>query len=142
MAPFRTPYPGYDVLAKRDGPSWDDRTREVIARRLADPPPRRFFTEVEWQTLAAVCARLIPQPDRSQPIPIVPWIDEKLHHDWRDGFRYDDMPPLREAWRRGLEGIADESQRRFGAPFPSLAAAHQDAILRAVQSGDVDSDIW
>jgi hypothetical protein len=142
MKPFFTPYAGYDVLAKWDSPSWDERTREVVSRRLTDLPPRRFFDETEWQTLEAICARLIPQPDRSQPIPIVPWIDEKLHCDWRDGFRYEDMPPMREAWRLGLHAIDAESQQRFGAPFTRLGEANQDAVLRAIQSGEVESDTW
>jgi hypothetical protein len=142
MSTFKTPYPTYDVLAKWDSPSWDDVTREVVRRRIAEPPARRFFTESEWNTLEAVCARLIPQPDRSPPIPIVPWIDEKLHHDWRDGFRYEDMPAMREAWRQGLQAIDDESQRRFGAPYTSLPEADQDAILRAIQSGEVRSEMW
>lgn len=139
---FHTPYAGYDVLAKWDSPSWDERTREVIRRRLAELPPRRFFSEIEWHTLEAVCARLLPQRDRSHPIPIVPWIDEKLHHGRSDGFRYEDMPPMRDAWRLGLQGIDDESQRRCGAAFTALPGADQDAILKAIQAGDVAGDIW
>jgi hypothetical protein len=105
MMAFRSPYADYDVLAKWDTPSWDDQTRDVIRKRLTEIPPRRFFSETEWQTLEAVSERLVPQPERSDPIPVVPWIDEKLHHNRRDGFRYVDMPPLREAWRLGLEGL-------------------------------------
>jgi hypothetical protein len=142
MTPFRTPYVAYDVLAKWDTPSWDDQTREVLRKRLTDVPARRFFSETEWQTLAAVCGRLVPQPERSDPIPIVPWIDEKLHHNRRDGFRYDDMPPLREAWRLGLEGIEHESRHRFGADFRSLSEAGQDEVLRAIQAGDVAGEVW
>jgi hypothetical protein len=139
---FRSPYADYDVLAKWDTPSWDDYTRDVIRKRLTKIPPRRFFSDAEWQTLEAVCERLLQQPDRSDPIPVVPWIDEKLHHDWRDGFRYDDMPPLREAWRLGLEGLNQESHRRFGGDFRSLAGPEQDAVLRVVQTGDVKSEAW
>jgi hypothetical protein len=142
MTAYRSAYGDYDVLAKWDTPSWDEQTREVIRKRLGEVPDRRFFSEGEWQTLAAVCARLIPQPDRSEPIAIVPWIDEKLHRDWRDGFRYADMPPLREAWRLGLDGINQESRRRFGADFRVLAAGQQDVVLRAIQTGDVDGDAW
>lgn len=112
---FRTPYADYDVLAKWDSPSWDAQTREAIRKRLTEIPPRRFFTEGEWHTLEAVCARLVPQPERPAPIPIVPWIDEKLHRNWGDGFRYADMPPLRDAWRFGIAGIDHESRARFGA---------------------------
>jgi hypothetical protein len=139
---FRSPYPRYDVLAKWGTASWDDQTRRVIARRLGDPPPRRFFSERDWETLEAVSARLIPQPERSNPIPIVPWIDEKLHRNWGDGFRYVDMPPFREAWRLGLEGIREESQRRFGADFTTLAAEEQDTVLRGIQAGAVETDAW
>ena len=142
MTEFRTPYAGYDVLAKWSTPSWDEQTRQVIQRRLREIPPRRFFSEVEWQTLEAVAARLLPQPDRPEPIPIVPWIDEKLHHNWRDGFRYDDMPPMREAWRRGLQGIEDEAQRQFNASFHTRTPHDQDGVLRAVQEGRVHSAVW
>jgi hypothetical protein len=142
MSEFRSPYASYDVLAKWDTPSWDDQTREVIRKRLTDIPERRFFSDIEWQTLAAVCDRLLPQPDRSNPVAIVPWIDEKLHHNWGDGFRYDDMPPLRDAWRLGLEGINQEGHHRFGADFRALAGAQQDAVLRAIQTGDVTAQTW
>jgi hypothetical protein len=142
MTPPRTPYVDYNVLGKWDTPSWDDQTREVMRKRLTEIPERRFFTEAEWQTLESICARLVPQPERSNPIPIVPWIDDKLHHERRDGFRYDDMPPLREAWRLGLEGIDEESHRQFGADFRSLVAANQDAVLRTIQAGEVRGGVW
>ena len=54
MTSFRTPYAGYDVLSKRDSPSWDAQTRAAIDRRLNDVPARRFFSEMEWQTLEAI----------------------------------------------------------------------------------------
>jgi hypothetical protein len=142
MTRFQTPYEDYDVLAKWDTPSWDDRTREVIRQRLTQVPSRRFFSTTEWQTLEAACARLIPQPDRSTPIPIVPWIDEKLHRDWRDGFRYADMPPMRDAWRLGLQGIDQEGRARFGTDFSTLPGVDQDAVLRAIQAGEVSGGVW
>ena len=142
MSEFRTPYRTYDVLSKRSTPSWDEQTRRVIQSRLTNIPQRRFFSELEWETLEAVASRLLPQPERTERIPIVPWIDEKLHHNRGDGFRYADMPPSRTAWRRGLQGINDESLRRFGVAFRSLAASAQDAVLQAVQHGQVEADVW
>ncbi len=35
---MRERYPGYDVLAKRHTPSWNEKTREVVDRRLAIDP--------------------------------------------------------------------------------------------------------
>ena len=54
-------YPGYDVMRKRDSVSWDDATRAVIDHRLAQRNVARFCSEVEWQTLQALCAAIIPQ---------------------------------------------------------------------------------
>ena len=142
MTSFRTPYAGYDVLAKWDSPSWDDRTRDVLRRRLTDIPGRRFFTADEWQTLEAICSRIIPQPDRAEPVPIVPWIDDKLHRNQGDGFRYEDMPPMRDAWRLGLEAVDEESRARFGGAFLDVLEAEQDAVLRAIHAGDVRAANW
>jgi hypothetical protein len=139
---FWTPYAGYDVLAKWWTPSWDEQTRQVMTARLRDVPERRFFTEHEWHTLEAVAERLVPQPERAEPIPIAPWIDEKLHHDWRDGFRYEDMPSMGEAWRLGLQGIDEESRRRFSGSFTTLSSARQDAVLRAIQDGTASGGVW
>ena len=140
---FRTPYRGYDVLAKRDTPSWNAQTREVIEARLTRVPARRFLAPEAWRTLEAVCARIVPQPDRPErPVPIAPWIDQQLEEGTGEGFRFEDMPPQREAWQRGLAGIDDEARRRFGAAFSALVPECQDAVLRAVQCGEVVGAAW
>ena len=54
---FHNRYPDYDVLDKWDSPSWNEQTRAVIHKRLNEVPDRRFFTETEWEILAAVCDR-------------------------------------------------------------------------------------
>jgi len=143
-AEFRTPYSGYDVLAKRDTPSWNPQTREVVEARLTQVPGRRFLEPGELRTLEAVCARLLPQPDRPEhPVPIAPWIDAQLYEGrGGEGFRFEEMPPLREAWRRGLAGIEAEAHRRHGLGFCALAAGQQDAVLQAVQRGEVQGAEW
>ena len=74
MRDFRTPYPSYDVLKKWDSPSWNEVTRDVVNRRLVRVPQRSFLSEEQWALLEAIAARLLPQDDREEPIPIVPWI--------------------------------------------------------------------
>lgn len=143
MSRLATPYPNYDVLAKQQGPSWDDTTRRVITKRLTQVPSRRFFSQEEWELLEAVCARLVPQPDRSlEPVPIVPWVDEKLYRNEGDGYRYEEMPPMRDAWRLGLEGVQREAQSRHDVGFALLAVDRQDEILAAIQCGDVTAATW
>jgi hypothetical protein len=142
---FATRYPGYDVLNKWSSPDWDAQTRSVVRRRLADVPPIRFLTSAEAALLQAVADRLVPQPDRSasEKIPVVAWIDEKLHHDWRDGYRYEELPPLRETWRLGLGGIDESGLLLYGGRrFVELTADEQDVVLRHVERGEAPGPTW
>jgi hypothetical protein len=140
-----TRYPDYDVLKKWSSPDWDAQTRSVLRHRLTEMPPIRFFVGAEAALLDAVAERLVPQPDRAAPekVPIVPWIDEKLHHDWRDGYRYEELPPQREAWRLGLAGI-DESARLLygGRSFVELDEGEQDEVLGQVSRGEAPGPTW
>src|SRR5688572_6071190 len=142
---FYTRYRGYNVLDKWSSTDWDDQTREVVRRRLEEIPRIRFFTSEETELLEAVAERIVPQPDRGQAekIPIVPWIDEKLYEDKRDGYRYEEMPPQREAWRLGLKGINETAQTLFGGrKFIDLDPLSQDVVLTHVARGNPDEDTW
>ena len=139
---MKRPYPTYDVLARWESPSFNDATREALSERLERTPERRFFTEDEWLRLEAIVERLIPQPDRAPPIPITPWIDHRLAENRTDGYRYDDLPPQTQAWRRGLAGIEAVSQRRLGKAFVELDADDQILILRHVELGEVEGADW
>jgi hypothetical protein len=140
---FHNRFPTYNVLDKSDTPSWNEATRAVIDKRLNQVPDRRFFTETEWDILKAVCDRLIPQPDRPHnPVPIVPFIDERLHENIGNGYRYEDVPPQRQAWRQGIQAIDEEARARWGSGFCDLPVNQQDAVLRAIQHGDVGASAW
>jgi hypothetical protein len=140
---MRDLYPGYDVLAKRDTPSWNEQTRIVIDRRLAiDPDEHRFFTDTEWITLQAICAHIVPQPERANPVPIAAMVDLKMHEDIRDGYRDARMPRMQEAWRRGLAALDAEAQAAHGAPFHALPADRQDGLLAAMQKGELRHEAW
>ncbi len=142
MSEFRTPYLTYDVLDKWDSPSWNDQTRAVVRNRLYEVPPRRFLTRDQWSLLEAIAARLIPQPERDEPVPIAPWIDNMLEQNHSPGFRYADMPPMRAAWQRGLDAIAAETLNRHGKKFEELPPEEQDTILADVQHNRVESRYW
>ena len=139
-----TRYPRYDVLAKWAGPDWDAQTRAVVRERLERVPPIRFFSPEEATLLEAITARLVPQADRAaaQRVPIVPWIDEKLHQDWRDGYRYEELPPLRETWRLGLSGIDETARVLHARSFADLKMSAQDDVLSSVQRGDAAGQLW
>jgi hypothetical protein len=142
VSEFRTPFPYYDVLDKWDSPSWNDQTREAVRQRLEEVPKRHFLSEAQWSLLEAVAARLMPQPERDEPVPVVPWIDDMLQKNETPGYRYADMPPMREAWLRGLDAIAAEARKRHGKSFEDLPPEDQDALLTDVQHNRVDKQIW
>ncbi|TPE49551.1 gluconate 2-dehydrogenase subunit 3 family protein [Amaricoccus solimangrovi] len=142
--PFETPYPGYDVLAKWDGPSWNDATRRVVADRLENVPPRRFLGEAEYRLLRSVIETILPQPERSEAarIPVEAFVDAMLWNNEGSGTRYADAPPPREAWRRGLAAIAAEAERRHGRSFETLTAEERHALLAAIDAGETDPAAW
>jgi hypothetical protein len=133
-------FPGYDVLAKRHSPSWNEQTRRVIDARLAMPREPRFLSADEFRTLEAICGRIMPQPSDRPPVPLAAMVDAKLFENTGDGYRDHRVPALREAWRRGLAGIDAEAHRRHGAGFTELDGAEQEALLRAVQDGSIVGD--
>ncbi len=135
-------YPGYDVLAKRDTLSWNQPTRQVIDARLATPDAPDYFSEQEWQTLKAVCNRIVPQPNHRPPVPIAALVQRKLADDEHDGYRPASLPPLREAWRRGLAALDAVAHAGHGLRFCTLDAAVQDQLLRAMQHGELDGPEW
>ena len=138
-------YPGYDVLNKRNSVSWNDKTREVIDSRLAiDPNRHAFFTDEEWPTIRAVCDRIVPQTvARPRRVPMAAMLDEKMHKNAGDGYRHAELPPMRQAWQRGLAALDVEAKARHDRRFHDLGPLEQDEILKAVQEGRVHDDrVW
>lgn len=140
---MRSRYPGYNVLDKWNTVSFNDKDRSVLDKRLRQAPPRRFFTEDEWDTLWAICDRILPQtPGPVAPVPIPAFIDAKMQENRTDGQREADMPPMQQCWRIGLRALDDEARLRFGARFRDLPGGRQETVLELVQKGDVRSPEW
>ena len=135
---FRSPYPGYDVLSKWDTPSFNAQTRRVLDRRM-QPPGRQFFTERQWDTLQALCACVLPQPERAEPVPVAAWIDADLQAGRSAGTRYASLPEMGAAWRLGLAAIEAEAQQRHRCRFSELDSQTQSALLTAVDEGSLSA---
>ena len=136
-------YPDYDVMAKRDTPSWNDITRDVIDERLQITDEPQFLNAEQFRTLQALCDRIVPQPSlRLNKVPVAGMVDRMLAQTGSVGYRHAGMPPLRQAWRDGLRALDDEARQRFGAPFAELTIGRQETLLGLVQQGDVRSAAW
>ncbi|MBS3909432.1 MAG: gluconate 2-dehydrogenase subunit 3 family protein [Actinobacteria bacterium] len=132
-------YPGYKVIDGED--SWDSKTRFVVERRVGIIPKPLFFDPDEVRTLEAAAARLLPQ-SRKEPIPIVPFVDEKLARNVTDGTRYENMPPMREFWRLFVATLDEEARIRHEKRFDALGEETQDTVLGAILKGETHSLSW
>ena len=122
-------------------------TRAALTQRLADTDQAatyepQFFAPETYQLLVAVAARLFPQPERPVPIPLAPAVDDRLAQGKSDGWRYDALPPDREAYRLGLGGIEQIAQSLFKGDFGQLAPAQQDEVIKALASGNPPGETW
>ncbi len=135
------PYPDYDVLQKRDTPSWDDTTRRVVDARL-EAPARSFLDDAAWATLAALCDTVVPQPDRAEPVPIAALVDAALAEERTTGTRWSNLPPLREAWSRALAALDAEAKARHGVVFHALSGPQREGLLQAMNGDDVIAPDW
>lgn len=118
-------------------------TRKALTERLnrlSHQPS--FFSADEFALLQAVCARLIPQDDRSEPIDMVGGIDKRLSENKSDGWRYDTMPGDGEAYKLGLKGIDESAQLVFQQSFQNISAEQKDIILKAIQANEAAGDTW
>ncbi|WP_210513851.1 gluconate 2-dehydrogenase subunit 3 family protein [Hymenobacter terricola] len=120
-------------------------TRAAVQSRLDAPAAYvpQFLAPDTYALLEAVAARLFPQPDRpTQPIPLAPAVDQRLTEGRADGWRYDALPPDREAYRLGLGGIQEIAQALFQADFMALNPGQQDAVLQALADGHPPGPAW
>ncbi|RZK92758.1 MAG: gluconate 2-dehydrogenase subunit 3 family protein [Hymenobacter sp.] len=113
----------------------------VAAEQAAVYEPQ-FFAPATYQLLVAVAARLFPQPERPVPIPLAPAVDDRLAQGKSDGWRYDALPPDREAYRLGLGGIEQIAQALFKADFEQLDATKQDEVIKALAAGNPPGEVW
>ena len=125
-------YPGYSTLSQ--SAFWDKTTRDTIAKRVADPPQRKFFTQPQWDFWTAVFAHILPQTDRTpdRQIPLVAALDHRLYINQTVGYRFEGMPQDRDAYILGIEAINAESRTRFAADFLALPQLQQDQVLEGL----------
>lgn len=137
-----TRYPGYDVLNKRDTPSWDAITRKVVDERLSTPRQPRFFDATQWAAVSALCERVIAQPGDRPAVPVAALLDARLLHDQGDGWRNARMPVLREAWCTGLAALDAESQTEHALSFARLTPQQQIELIKRMQRGELHHAAW
>lgn len=137
-------YPGFSTMSQKA--FWDQSTRNLITMRVEQPAPIRYFTPDQARFWRAVLEHLIPQHDRTpdRRIPIVERLDERLYRNRGIGYRYENMPQDREAYRVGEQAINEEAQARFAGLFIDLPHHQQDLVLHAIhdKKPQAAASIW
>lgn len=117
-------------------------TQRLAATEAAAAYEPQFFAPETYRLLKAVADRLFPQPERPVPIPLAPAVDDRLAQGKSDGWRYDALPPDREAYRLGLGGIEQIAQSLFNVDFEQLTPAQQDEVIQALATGNPPGEVW
>ena len=113
---------------------------ERITHKIVTLP--RCFNEEQFRTLAAVCARLIPQPIGEEPVDLPGVLDKRLQQGDGKGWRYDVLPSDTEMFRSGMDNVALVAQALCGDAFRRLNGSQQDEVLRIIQAGEVSEALW
>jgi hypothetical protein len=132
-------YPDYDVLAEVD--HWDEVTRKLVLDRVENPPPIRFFDGREAATLGALCDLLTAQ-DAEPRIPVLAYVDEKLHGNQGDGYQYFDLPSDQETWRAVARGLDEEAQKLGAASFALLDGERQLELCHRFSQAELHGGVW
>lgn len=137
-------YPSGTVSALLQTNLVREQTTIVLKNRLnkEDTIFPLFFDTETFLILRSVCMRLIPQKHRSYKIDLPGLLDEKLSAGNGNGWRYNQLPPDKEAYLSGLQGINETSQLMFGEEFTILKEAKQDVVLQSIQSGVAKGKVW
>ncbi len=137
-------YSGYNSLSQKA--FWDEATRKTIMNRVENVPPIRFFSPKEAQFWGTVFDHLLPQDDRTDDrrIPILNFVDDRLYRNRTAGYRFENMPQDREAYKLGMEAIDEETHRSFQADFVALAYPQREIVLKAIHDGKprAAQEIW
>lgn len=139
---MRDRFPTYDVLTKRDSPSWNDKTREVIDRRLALQVAEGVLTATQLATLRALVRCLCPDPPGRAPTTTLAMMVDKIARNESDGYRHHRLPTTGEAWRRGLDALEAEARARYAVAFAALIDGNVEIVVRRLSLGDVIAREW
>ncbi len=101
-----------------------------------------FFDAKNFEILTSVCMRLIPQHDRADVVDLAGLLDEQLSVGTGKGWRFNQLPPDKILYIRGLNGINETCELMYNKVFDLLAEEEQNAVLSDVQSGKAKGKTW
>ena len=136
-------YPAGTVRAVLDTDLVTAPTARALRQRFSPVEPHLHLLGEEGAALLyAICDRLIPQPDRADPIDIAARLHAQVATGGGDGWRYAALPSDAAALVSGVAGVDASARAMTGHGFLDLDDAARDGVLSAVQRGDPPGDAW
>ena len=136
-------YPAGTVRAVLDTESVTAPTAAALRRRMEGVAPHPALLDAAGTTLlAAICERLIPQPDRAEPIDIAARLHHAVATGGGDGWRYAALPADGASLVAGVAGVDWTARALTGQGFLALDDAVRDRVLDTVQRGAVRGPAW
>jgi Gluconate 2-dehydrogenase subunit 3 len=132
-------YPDYDVLV--NAPHWDEVTREVVLDRVENVPPFRFFDDAERATLEAFCDVVLAQ-DGEPRIPVLAYVDEKLHRGQGDGWQYFDLPDDGALFRLVACGLDEQARAQSFTSYAGAPVEAQAGIVQRFARAELHDGVW
>ena len=119
-------------------------TKAVLNERLqaSNRIAPTFFDEETFRILEAVCDCFFPQEDKSEKVPLAIMLEKEFATGKGRGWRYLELPPIKDAVKQGLKTINAEAQERYQTTFVQLSATDKEAVLTAVQKAEVTATAW
>ena len=136
-------YPVGTVRAVLDTGLVTPPTAGALRQRLGPVQPHPDLLGQEGaQVLAAICDRLIPQPDRAEPIDIAARLHRDVAIGGGDGWRYATLPADGAALVAGVAGVDWSARALTGQGFLDCDDAARDHVLETVQRGAMRGPAW
>lgn len=124
---------------------FDQQAIDVIEERLRTNFSREHYDVLsvdETATLEAMLDRLIPQENGRDKIDLVGFMDWAIPKPLGIGSREEGMPDEETLYHEGLRGVDETASAMHGKRFVQLSEKQKDDVLRAIQEGTTEGDVW
>ncbi len=119
-------------------------TVSVLQKRIEIPASYQpaFFDQAEFRLLSVVCNLLIPQNNNTKQVPLAVMFDKKMVSGKGKGWRYNELPPDSELFKKGLKAVEETSALMYNEKFIFLSYEKQHNVLSIIQSGNAEGETW
>lgn len=128
-------YPAYDVWEQHT--EWDEHTQKIVGARRMPAVAYQFFTEQEATLLQTVVSELVHDRRLEVLTFVVSHLDDSTASTIGESQRKVGVPPKKQLYRQGLQGIEEESQAAHGTSYLELSLDQQRELLQQIADGHI-----